>query len=315
MNAAVQATRQWWNSVADAWNHFWFDPAAPHTLAAIRILGGLMLFYTHLVWSFDLWAFLGPHGWQPLEAVTILNRSPFTWSYLWYVESPGALWTVHIAALIVFLLLTVGLWTRIVSVLAFIATLSYCHRLPGALYGLDQVNAMVAMYLILGPSGAVYSVDRWRMERWLRRATPPVTPSLGANIAIRLIQVHMCIVYLFGGITKLKGDMWWDGSAFWFAVANYEYQSIDATWMGHWPWAIALLTHVVIFWETFYPVLIWPRLTRPVMLGLAICVHGGIALFLGMKTFGLAMLIGNLAFVPPDTIRGLVARSRDASVR
>ena len=35
----------------------------PHTLALIRITGGAMLFYTHLVWSIGLVDFLGPHGW------------------------------------------------------------------------------------------------------------------------------------------------------------------------------------------------------------------------------------------------------------
>jgi hypothetical protein len=34
-------------------------------------------------------------------------------------------------------------------------------------------------------------------------------------------------------------------------------------------------------------------------------VHGGIALCLGMPTFGLAMMIANLAFVPP----GLTGRA------
>jgi hypothetical protein len=56
-----------------------------------------------------------------------------------------------------------------------------------------------------------------------------------------------------------------------------------------------------MLWETFYCALVWPRLTRPVCLALAVLVHGGIALFLGMITFGLAMIIGNLAFVSPQT--------------
>ena len=43
-----------------AWDRFWFTPAAPQSLALIRILAGAMLFYTHLVWSLDLVAFLGP---------------------------------------------------------------------------------------------------------------------------------------------------------------------------------------------------------------------------------------------------------------
>ncbi len=36
---------------------------------------------------------------------------------------------------------------------------------------------------------------------------------------------------------------------------------------------------------------------------MAILVHGGIALTLGMPTFGLVMLIGNLAFVSPNIVR------------
>jgi len=296
--AAVQAVRQWSRDVLTAWNHFWFAPAAPHTLALIRILAGLMLFYTHLVWSFDLQAFLGTAPWVTREASQAMFRSPYTWSYLWHLESPWLLWLAHGLALVVFAALTVGFRTRLASILAWLITLAYCHRLQGALYGLDQVNAMLAMYLTVGPAGAVWSVDRWLANR---RSAAPATPipSIGTNLAIRLIQVHLAIVYLFGGISKLKGTAWWDGSAVWLAVANYEYQSLDLSWLGRWIPLIAIFTHVTVFWETFYPILIWPRLTRPVMLVLAVCVHGSIAIALGMPTFGMAMIIANLAFLEP----------------
>jgi hypothetical protein len=75
-------------------------------------------------------------------------------------------------------------------------------------------------------------------------------------------------------------------------------------------WALALLTHLTVFWETFYCFFVWPRLTRPICLALAVLVHGGIALCLGMKTFGLAMIIANLVFVPPETVRAWLAPVR-----
>ena len=40
---------------------------------------------------------------------------------------------------------------------------------------------------------------------------------------------------------------------------------------------------------------------------MAVAVHGGIAICLGMKTFGLVMLIANLAFVPPEWMASAVA--------
>ena len=118
-----------------------------------------------------------------------------------------------------------------------------------------------------------------------------------------MIQLHLCIIYLFGGIGKMRGELWWDGSAFWYAIANLEYQSFDVTWLVRFPWLIALLTHVTVFWETFYWALVWNRLTRPIAVLMAVCVHGGIALCLGMPTFGLAMIIANLAFVPPEFVQ------------
>ena len=133
--------------------------------------------------------------------------------------------------------------------------------------------------------------------------------SVTANIAIRLIQVHMCVIYLFGGISKLSGNTWWNGTAAWYAIANYEYQSLDMLWLAYYPFVIALASHVTVFWETFYCVLIWPRLTRPIFLALAVAVHGGIALCLGMITFGLAMLIANLAFLPPEATQWMLSRA------
>jgi hypothetical protein len=61
-----------------------------------------------------------------------------------------------------------------------------------------------------------------------------------------------------------------------------------------------------MFWETFYCFLVWPRLTRPIALGMAVLIHGGIALFMGMVTFGVAMIFANLAFVPPETTKVVV---------
>jgi hypothetical protein len=209
--------------------------------------------------------------------------------------------------MVVFAMLTIGLFTRIVSVLAWIAALAYVNRATGALFGLDQINVMLAMYLAVGPSGDAFSVDRWLKARKTGAALP-VTPRWSANLAIRLIQVHMCVIYFFAGTAKLTGLAWWDGTAMWMAFGNMEYQSLDMTWMANWPWLMNLMTHVTVFWELSYWALIWPRLTRPIMLALAIPLHMGIAICLGMVTFGLIMLVGNLAFVSPALVRAIFGR-------
>ena len=121
-----------------------------------------------------------------------------------------------------------------------------------------------------------------------------------------MIQLHMCIIYLFGGLGKLQGWAWWDGSALWMALANMEYQSFDMTWLARFPRFLGLITHLTVFWEIFYIVLVWHRQWRPLILLSAVVVHGGIAVSMGMITFGLAMLIGNMAFLSPELVRGML---------
>lgn len=312
----IAAVRTYFRDAWAAWNEFWFTPCNPSTLSLIRVLAGAMLLYTHLIWTIDLDAFFGPQGWLPPQFMDDVHHAVYVppgeepievprrliWSHFDWVQSPAGMRTVHFIALAVFFLLMIGLFSRTMAVLAFLLAISYAARVtPGAFFGLDKVNTMLAMYLMVGPCGARYSVDR--LLRLRRGAAAEVASSSSANLAIRLIQVHMCIVYLFSGLGKLQGETWWTGAAVWYAVSTQEYQSLDMTWLANYWWLVNLMTHATVFWELFYCALVWPRLTRPWVLLIAVLVHGGIAVALGMPTFGLVMLIGNLAFVSPQTVR------------
>lgn len=292
------------------WNRFWFTPADPATLCLIRILAGAMLLYTHAVWTIGLADFFGPASWTSPAAAnaSMPEGSAYAWSYFWLIRSPVTLWLAHIAALVVFTLLTLGLFTRVAAVLAYLMAVSYVNRVPGALFGLDQINCLLAMYLMLGPCGARYSLDRLRSPRGADGSRSPVAPSISANLALRLIQVHMSIIYFFAALGKLRGDSWWAGDAMWLSVANLEYQSLDMTWLANYPVLSALTTQMTVYWELFFCVLVWPRLTRPIMLALAVPVHLGIAVCMGMITFGLIMLVGCLSFVPSWLVRQLLER-------
>ena len=286
---------------------------------------GLMIAYIHLIWMKDLEAFMGPYAlvdnstWRALHQ----NRVPdYKWTYLAVTDSMSLIWLHEIIACLSGLLLALGCMTRSASILAWFLTLMTVHRMTGMLFGLDQITIMLTMYLCLARPGSVWSIDAWIAQRnselianhvWLQRLMG--MPALHCQsmecwtntFATRLIQLHLCVIYLFGGIGKMRGDMWWDGSAMWYSFASYEYQSIDMTWIGRFPWIGSVATHVAVFWELFYCALVWPKWTRPWMLGIAVLVHGGIALFLGMITFGVMMIAANIAFVPADRIRRLVS--------
>lgn len=315
----VDQPRLWIASYVEAWDRFWFTPRLPHTLCALRIVTGAMLLYSHLVLATDLSSFLGDNAWVNNETAQQLHNGAFGFTdlgrtYLWHISNPLLLWMHHGLTMLVTAAFAVGFLTRITAPMAWFLQLMYLHRLTGTLFGLDQIVTYSAMYLMLSPCGSCFSVDAWLRNRMagqrsqskkLQWLLPEATSSIAANIATRIFQLHLCVIYLFGGLSKARGESWWDGTAMWYSVANYEYQSIDMTWIGRYPRVFTALTHVTLFWEVFYCLLVWPRLTRPIVLALAVAVHGGIALFLGMITFGVMMIAANMIFVAPETVRRL----------
>ena len=122
------------------------------------------------------------------------------------------------------------------------------------------------------------------------------------------MQIHLCVVYFFAGAGKLAGETWWNGEALWGAFANLEYQTIDMTWIAGSLVLVNFLSQFSVAWELTYCVFVWNRLLRPIVVGLAIPLHLGIAFCMGMITFGLIMLVANMAFVSPELIRTLVPR-------
>lgn len=71
-----------------AWEQFWFSPADPTTLGFMRLVGGFLIFYVHLSYSFDLQTFFGKDAWLDLPTANLLRREIPTFA-------PGTQWDKH----------------------------------------------------------------------------------------------------------------------------------------------------------------------------------------------------------------------------
>ncbi len=316
-SALASGTRTWLASYVAAWDRFWFTPRLPHTLGLLRVITGAFLLYSHLVLATDLGSFLGDNAWINNETARALHDGTFgssdmARSYLWLISNPLLIWLHQGLTILITAAFMIGFMTRITAPAAWFLQVMYLHRMTGALFGFDQIVTYATMYLMISPCGSCFSVDA-RLCRWFaeQRATnkkiewllPQAVPSISANIATRLLQLHLCVIYLFGGLAKARGETWWDGTAMWYSVGNYEYQSIDMTWISRFPKLFTAMSHATMFWEIFYCAIIWPKWSRPIALAIAVAAHGGIALFLGMKTFGMMMIAANGIFIEPETLR------------
>ncbi len=295
----VKQPLQW---LVESWDRFFFQPVDALPLSILRILAGCMLLYTHCVWGSVLTEFLGSDGWNSHDLVSLSREGGFLPSFWWYVPEPW-MHNVHLLCNAIIVLFILGVGGRITSILTWAIAISYAHRTSPANFGLDQINCMLTLYLCIGPAMQYLSVDRWLRLKFAKDKLRLDQPSSTANVALRLIQLHLCVIYLWAGLGKLQGEAWWNGNATWLALANYEYQSMDMTWLAHFPRLLETLTHVTVAWEVSFSFLVWPKRSRWFMLAIGTGMHLGIGMFLGMWTFGSIMIISYLSFASAEWLR------------
>jgi Vitamin K-dependent gamma-carboxylase len=254
----------------------------------------------------------------------------YIWSVWYHVKDPATMYCIHFAMIGVMALFALGLWTRITSVLTWLSILCYIHRNSYILFGMDTMMNICMIYLTIGPSGATLSLDRWLEKRRAQREferlrrekkdTSAVEAILAgprqsvlANFVTRLVQIHFCFIYAASGLSKLKGPAWWGHSAIWMTIANPEFsptiyapyrwlllQLSDHRWLSE--LMMTFGTFFTLGLEIGFPFLVWRPVLRPYMVILAVLLHTGIAVFMGLTVFGLFMMVLLLAFVPPDTV-------------
>ena len=314
------------------WNHFWYTPSNPLPLSLIRVATGLIALYFVLTYTADITYFFAQDGLLPVELTEQPQYrpdgqvyNPATLSYLSHLNTARELLVAHWIGVAVLVLFTIGLFSRITAVLSLIVTLSYIHRGPLLTSEIEPVLAMVQLYLCLGPCGARLSVDRFLA---LRRAkdNPVLVKKLenqkffSATLATRLIQVHLCLIVAMMGLAKLAGpgqlsagpewyDPWGTGEAVWWLLARPQSGMFEAFgFLRDYPNVIAGWTHAIVLFELTFPILVWNRLARPLMLALALPIWTSLALISGIAVMFLLLIVACISFVEPTLLHRLLSK-------
>ena len=192
--------------------------------------------------------------------------------------------------------LLMGLACRFSAILAWF--LHLCAAKSGGFvsYGVDNFMTIGLFYLMLSPLPDRYSLD-WQ----LRKSRPRDLQLLG--FWLRVLQLHLCVIYFFSGLTKCLGSGWWDGSNIWRALIRPPFNIIDPEILVRWKYLFPVAGVFICLLEIGYPFFIWNGKTRKIWLICICAMHAGIGLTMGMYLFGLIMIVINVAAFGPGLIR------------
>jgi HTTM domain len=300
--------RQWWKGLL----HFLFPPETDKWLAVLRIGLGLQVTVYALFLKSD-WHYLFAGTGKGLvsrelgEAI-ISFESPFIPKLGWLVALGGyvnigeetVLSVAWACLLVAGCCLLLGLFCRAAAIIAWF--LHLCAAQSGGLlaYGADNFMTMGLFYLMLSPVPDRFSLDHRLVK------TKPKDPQL-LGFWRRVLQVHLCFVYFFGGVGKALGSGWWDGSNLWRSLTRPPFDIVSPDILIRLKYLLPILGISIVLIELGYVFFIWMKKTRLIWLVCVVGMHIAIAVTMGMYLFALVMIVLNLAAFGAD--RGFVERS------
>ncbi len=312
------------------WEGFWFTPGHPFGLHVIRVAVGSLLIFWLLALAADAEGLFGLTGWFDRAAIVEASKrpaeipKPFSWSLVYLCgESVAAFRVFYWGSLGVILLFTLGIFPRVTSVLTWLATLS----LTASPVFEDEVEVLFRIltlylavgYVLSGPWKGVSWAERvlgpWRTFLFARREGD-APESVGVNVALRLIQVHLAILLVTSALHKLQSSAWWSGVAYWYhLVPPLELTPARVRGMAAsgfaWMVFLNVACYATLAWQLAFPAFAWRTgWWRALLFGGAVAGCVGLVWIYRMPLFGPALLAGCLAFLTDaewERVRGWVA--------
>jgi predicted DCC family thiol-disulfide oxidoreductase YuxK len=293
--------------VVQGWERFWFAPAPTSTLALFRIGFALVVLAWALSLAPSLFAFFSEDGILPAQP----DRGAASWGVLGVFSSDAALTALYLAMVAGAVCLLVGFRSRLAALVVFVCIVSLNRRNPWVLNSGDLLLSVLAFYLMLAPSGAALSVDRWLRNRKGFWEFPE-----RSLWSLRLVQVQVSILYVAAVWAKLQGTTWNDGTAvsYAFRIEDLERFPVPDLVTGSLV-LVNLLTFGTLAVELALGLLVWNRVLRPWVLLAGVGLHLGIDLAVRVGFFSYAVLVAYIAFIPPETAREWILRLRRAAGR
>jgi hypothetical protein len=281
---------------------FFFAPQAPTPIALYRILYGMCVAVTLILLHSDWLNWYGVHSWVSLSTVTTVE--PGVRLNLFKVLPQDDRW---IAAFFWFclgsaVLLTMGLWTRVSSVIVFLCVASIQQRNLLIIHGGDTFLRVAGFFLIFAPAGAALSMDRLiRVRKGVECAE--VAPR--APWAQRMIQIQLAILYVMSSWWKLKGHAWLDGTALSYVTHLHEVQRFPIPAWFLKPVVLAAGSRLTLVLEFALGVLIWFRPIRYWLLLLGLLFHLSLEYAINIPMFQWDVLTAYVLFIDPADLERL----------
>jgi len=285
------------------WDKFWFKPIDTFSLSCFRFFFCSVLLIMYLIRFFDIKLFFYNSGLMTASSAKNLHEIYTQKALFFGISSDALLYFCYLAFIGILLLMALGAAHRLLAILAFILHLVFIQRNPSIVFGADMVATFWLFYLMFTKSN---NHINWLQYFFSKKGTKLSKSKKGdwlSTIMIRFIQIQLCVIYMFSGLEKLRGNSWWEGTAIWEAFSFYGISLVNSSVILSLPLISSVLTIFTILFEIYFPVLVWVPKIRSILLILGFCFHLSIAICMNLYFFSFIMLSAYILFIPSDFLK------------
>ncbi len=229
--------------------------------------------------------------------------------WLAHNQSVALVWALWALGLLASALFALGAFTRPAGAIALVVYTLFHARNPYATAGWSVMLKPFLLYVWLAPTGRFGSIDAWRRGERADLAEP--SGWRGPGWPVRLLQVHLCAMYLAAGWSRIDSPSWLEGEATFAAVSDLFYARFDLDWQP-WKAPLAAASFAALALECLAPVLLWvPRVGAAWAVGL-LALHAGLELTSNHGSWQLLMGAALLTFLPASWISRILSAGRSA---
>ena len=285
--------------------NFFYRPVAIETLGLFRVAVSLFALIQFIILFPDWMLLYGPEGLLPWQVTDTLATSYMpsmtkimNFLSVLHVSAEGVAKGVTVIYFFSLVGLLAGFKTRVMGVMAWLSHLTLNTTGHFTAYGVETFLHIALFYCAILPVGCTWSIDA-------RGKKVPVSAYL-VTLSIRVIQLHLCIMYCASGLEKAMGSQWWNGEAIWIAMQQDQFNQVNIDWMANVPWIPKLLCWGTLTVEILYPFgMLWRRTKKFWLIGI-LSMHVFIAVFLGLHLFGGLMFLLNAAIFCDHCFPGIL---------
>ncbi|WP_162074128.1 hypothetical protein [Chryseobacterium fistulae] len=150
---------------------------------------------------------------------------------------------------------------------------------PHILNGGDNLLKFILLYMVFANSFTYFCIHKSKEKK-------DSISNVLSNLSVLSICIHLCLIYFISALHKTNATVWFHGVAtyYTFQLERFSGTSLNSILAKN-SYFVVISTYFTLILELYYPVLVWFKKPKTIVILCMISLHAGIAVFMMLYDF------------------------------